>query len=321
MRIKTLISMFILALSFSASATLVVRENVQFERNNWRLNGEQLERLRAFVAQSEGYIIEKIDVEGHCDHVGSEYFNMELSRKRAISVYDVLTSVVPDQGDYEVRFVGERHPVSLFEDDQNRCVMVVMYLLEPNVQVVSAPIERALFPEEFPFALVAEKKAEETPVIVQSKPEVKSKGEAPKSVNIPEDFRDKGRFSIENVHFHGNSCVVRSDSDESLQELADFMNYYDDVRIRIDGHVNGKMGKGYLKKAARSNPERRQYKSGRELSLARAETVRDFLISEGVDESRIVCEGKGGTEMLYKKPKTQKENQANRRIEVIILNN
>lgn len=315
MKINTLISMFFLALSFSASATLVVRENVQFERNNWRLNGEQLEMLRSFVAQSHGYIVEKIDIEGHCDHVGTEFFNMELSRKRAISVYDVLTEEFPDQGDYEVRFVGEQHPVSLFEDDVNRCVMVVMYLLEPNVQVVSSPIERSLFPEEFQFALVAEKKAEKIPEVVEPKPE------APKSTFIPEDFRDKGRFSIENVHFHGNSSVVRSDSDESLQELADFMNYYDDVNIRVDGHVNGKMGKSYLKKAARSNPERRQYKSGKELSLARAQTIKDFLISEGVDASRIECEGKGGTEMLYKKPKTQKENQANRRIEVVILNN
>ncbi|MCB0762130.1 MAG: OmpA family protein [Flavobacteriales bacterium] len=303
---------FFLALSFSLSATLVLRENIQFDFDVWRVNSDQRLTLEDFMRQSEGFIIEKIDIEGHCDELGSEYYNLELSEKRALAVYDVLVERVPDEGDYEIRYVGERHPLSLKNDDLNRCVVVTMYLLEPNVHYRGENLTVDLFPEEFPKRVAME------PTEVQP---VKQTRQPPKSTLIPENFKELGQFRIESIYFHGNSAVVKSESDPALEELAEFMLFYDDIHIRIEGHVNGKMGRGYLKKASRSNPERHAYKNGKDLSLARAESVKDYLVAQGVDESRVECEGKGGSEMLYKRPKTQKENAANRRIEIIIVNN
>jgi flagellar motor protein MotB len=91
------------------------------------------------------------------------------------------------------------------------------------------------------------------------------------------------------------------------------------LRIELEGHVNGHMGRRYLKLAAKTNPERKAYKNGKELSLARAETVRDYLVSYGINADRIVCIGKGGTEKRFKRPKNSRENEANRRIEINIL--
>lgn len=114
--------------------------------------------------------------------------------------------------------------------------------------------------------------------------------------------------------------MYRASSEESLEQLLAFMQYYDSIDIQLEGHVNGRMGNRYMKKSGTNNPEKRAYKNGQELSLARAESIKEYLVEEGIESSRIQCVGKGGTEKIYKRPKNQREHQANRRIEVVILN-
>jgi outer membrane protein OmpA-like peptidoglycan-associated protein len=305
---KVSLVLVILSCSVIVLATRVERVHVHFTKNSFELSEEATDQLHALLLANSCCIVEKVDIEGHCDQQGSNAFNLELSKLRALEVYDYLTRLFPDRGDYEIRYVGEEHPVSLEDDDPNRCVLVTVYLLERDYLDESPKELAEFFPEEF---FPSEKPVEAKKATPENRP---------KSTYIPEHIEKDAVFQIENIYFYGNSSIYTSKSDESLNELLSFMLYYPDVKIRLEGHVNGKMGSRYLKKAGKSNPEKRVYANGKELSLARAESIRDYLVQEGVDPDRIECLGKGGSDRLYKKPKNQKEHEANRRIEVIILN-
>jgi outer membrane protein OmpA-like peptidoglycan-associated protein len=52
--------------------------------------------------------------------------------------------------------------------------------------------------------------------------------------------------------------------------------------------------------------------------MLRANVIRDYLLKQGVHETRIVAQGKGMTEPLNEN-KTDEEKAANRRVEMKIL--
>jgi len=305
------LSLFI-ALTMVALSTVVKHEHIPFDHNSAYLSKSSRQVLETLIPDEPGWLVEKIDIEGHCDVSGGSNYNRELSRERAMRVYNFLTEHFPDKGDYELRHVGEDRPVNFEDPEINRCVLVSVYLLE--IRGVTGTVSKhSLFPEEFPdFAEL------DDPVLL-GQPFAQPEAQREPSF-IPAEFETNSKFEIENIHFYGNSAVYRDESESSLGELTHFMKHNESVNIRIEGHVNGNMGKRYLKKAAETNPERTSYKNATDLSYERANTIKRFLVNEGIDEARIICEGKGGSEKLYKNPKNQAENRANRRIEVVILN-
>jgi outer membrane protein OmpA-like peptidoglycan-associated protein len=79
-----------------------------------------------------------------------------------------------------------------------------------------------------------------------------------------------------------------------------------EIRIEIQGHVNapGMENSGRIKS----------------LSEKRAKAVKSFLKDNGIDGSRLEIMGYGNTEMIYPEPKSVEEEEANRRVEIKIIN-
>ncbi len=66
-------------------------KNIFFETNSWQLKEEsrtQLDEMAQFMRQNPSVVMEIV---GHTDHVGTEAYNLELSRKRAEAVATELT--------------------------------------------------------------------------------------------------------------------------------------------------------------------------------------------------------------------------------------
>lgn len=104
----------------------------------------------------------------------------------------------------------------------------------------------------------------------------------------------------------------RQDSDEflpiampALKRLLDFMALNDGVKIEIQGHVNAPGTK---------NSNRIQ-----KLSEERAKAVKKWLKQNGIDDSRMEAVGLGNTQPLYEKPKHDWQEEANRRVEIMIV--
>ncbi|HSZ24396.1 MAG TPA: OmpA family protein [Cytophagaceae bacterium] len=98
----------------------VVLNNIFFANNSYELEDKstaELDKIISFLSVNPSIMIE---LGGHTDDVGSDAANLELSQKRAKSVYDYLVSagVVPAKLRY--KGYGETHPISPNTTEENR---------------------------------------------------------------------------------------------------------------------------------------------------------------------------------------------------------
>jgi len=109
-------------------------------------------------------------------------------------------------------------------------------------------------------------------------------------------------FVLDNCNFDNGKATLQDSSFKVLDELVAYLVRKDDEKIEIGGHTD-------IVGSATSNLK---------LSQERANSVRDYLISKGIDASRITAKGYGIT-----KPIADNKNAAgraeNRRTEVTIL--
>jgi outer membrane protein OmpA-like peptidoglycan-associated protein len=102
------------------------------------------------------------------------------------------------------------------------------------------------------------------------------------------------------IHFEFNKSAIRPISFPVLDAVVDVLNKNPKIRIEVQGHTDNVGPPAYNKK----------------LSQDRAESVRNYLVSHGVDNSRLVSRGYGMDVPLV--PNTDKRNQAlNRRVQFV----
>jgi outer membrane protein OmpA-like peptidoglycan-associated protein len=101
---------------------------------------------------------------------------------------------------------------------------------------------------------------------------------APDSRVIREEFLDSGLFRTSLILFESNQARLLAHSQDVLRTVGEVLREFPQTRIRVEGHTDRRGG-------AEAN---------RRLSLARAEAVRDFLVTEmGISVERIEAVGYG----------------------------
>jgi outer membrane protein OmpA-like peptidoglycan-associated protein len=103
------------------------------------------------------------------------------------------------------------------------------------------------------------------------------------------------------VHFATNKSTIMPDSFAMLTEIADVLKTRPEVKIRIEGHTDSRGGLEHNMK----------------LSQARADSVRQFLVGQGVQPDRMEARGFGPTQAIADN-RTDKGREQNRRVEFII---
>lgn len=144
---------------------------------------------------------------------------------------------------------------------------------------------------------------------------VEKKGFLPKIFNVEKDslkniegmeiglkpLASGEQFLFENVFFDFDKAELRPESKSSLLRLKKFMEENSKINILIEGHTD--------------NIGEEEY--NQQLSMRRAESVREYLVNHGVSIDRLGIKGWGD-----KKPIVPNSNQANRaknrRIEIVI---
>lgn len=122
----------------------------------------------------------------------------------------------------------------------------------------------------------------------------------PFKVNI--QFLPAKSFVLEDCNFETGKADLEEDSYKVLDELVAYLNRKDDERIELQGHTDN-VGSA---------------KSNLILSDARANTVRTYLLSKGIDPNRVTAKGYGLT-VPVSSNKTEEGRAQNRRTEVKIL--
>lgn len=113
------------------------------------------------------------------------------------------------------------------------------------------------------------------------------------------------KLLLEDIKFSQDSDEFLPISMPALKRLLDFLALNETVRIEIQGHVN--------------DPGNKDPKHSQQLSENRAKAVKKWLKDNGIDESRLEAVGYGATEMVYEKPKNAEEEEANRRVTIMII--
>jgi outer membrane protein OmpA-like peptidoglycan-associated protein len=113
------------------------------------------------------------------------------------------------------------------------------------------------------------------------------------------------KVTLDNIKFESDKVEILKKSDLALQQLYKFLSENENVNIEIQGHVNGEKGKN-----------KKEYK---QLSEDRANEVYNFLIAKGINKNRLSYKGYGNSQMLYPEPGNNGQAEANRRVEILVL--
>ncbi len=98
----------------------VILNNIFFEHNSYELEDKSTAELDKIVAFMNVNPTVSIELGGHTDDVGSDANNIELSQKRAKSVYDYLVNAGIPAAKLKYKGYGESKPVAPNTNDENR---------------------------------------------------------------------------------------------------------------------------------------------------------------------------------------------------------
>ncbi|MEQ1585271.1 MAG: OmpA family protein [Cyclobacteriaceae bacterium] len=153
-------------------------------------------------------------------------------------------------------------------------------------------------------------------------PEVGPEGEAIVPLELGRVKRGD-YIDFTNVRFFRNSSILDPVSQNELDGLVDLMKESAGYKIRVHGHCNGTNDKEGSILGSSTNffaldPSKNKIGkfSAKELTTERAATVKAYLVSQGIDASRIDTKGEGGKIPLY--PSGGTLAQYNDRIEIEI---
>ncbi|RLD23316.1 MAG: hypothetical protein DRI71_05585 [Bacteroidetes bacterium] len=129
-----------------------------------------------------------------------------------------------------------------------------------------------------------------------------------------------------NVFFFKDAAIMKPNSKFEVNSLVEMLKENDELIIKIHGHTNsnerGKIitiAEGSDKFFTLNQELIEEYGSAKELSSQRAQVISDYLISFGIDPSRMEAIGWGGKKPIY--DKMDKLAVKNVRVEVEILEN
>lgn len=125
-----------------------------------------------------------------------------------------------------------------------------------------------------------------------------------------------------NVYFYNDAALMLPESKYELNSLLQLMNENPNYRIKLHGHTNGNYsGKiftvGEDKNFFSLEGAKQGIGTAKDLSRNRAEVIKDYLISNGVDASRMEIKAWAGRRPLY--DKNSANAKRNVRVEVEIL--
>jgi outer membrane protein OmpA-like peptidoglycan-associated protein/tetratricopeptide (TPR) repeat protein len=98
----------------------VVLENIFYETDKYEIKPESKAELQKLIKYLHQYPSLKIEISGHTDNVGTEAYNLELSNKRAKSVYNYLVNEGISPERLTSKGFGFAKPVASNETEEGR---------------------------------------------------------------------------------------------------------------------------------------------------------------------------------------------------------
>ncbi|RKE98782.1 OmpA family protein [Ichthyenterobacterium magnum] len=270
---KKLIIFFVL-ISQIIVAQKEVTHVVYFETDEFDVPSTEHYRLLLFLSEIETLDIQKISIYGFTDDRGSDSYNMVLSQNRANSIKTIFSNNEFDEDIItNVDGKGEILLKLVKEEDLHR-----IRGLNRKVEIIVKP-----------YSPPRVKK------VVTKKPDIKEvlKGEV----------KAGDKFTLDNILFKTGYSYLLPESKKTLEDVAKALLEREDIYFTIQGHV-------CCTKHSRDAIDRKTKK--RNLSVARAKYIYDYLAKKGINKRRMKYVG------MRRKFPLGGEPKYDRRVEILI---
>ena len=254
---------------------------IYFDFNKYNLTGAAKSQLDSFLlAEKQELANLSIQLNGHCDAIGSDGYNNRLSRQRVRAVKKYLLS--NDLEDFQIGDEighGKRIPLNKNKNEEER-------QLNRRVEISFVVVVRTSLP-------------------------------LPKEIlSLKETLADSATITgstiiLRNINFIGGMHQFLPESEPMLNELLEAMRTFPHLVIRVEGHICCVSGNGDGRDLETGTDN---------LSEARAKAVMDYLLSNGIELKRVSHQGFGHSAPIYPFPEpSELERIQNRRVEIKII--
>ena len=222
---------------------------VYFETDQYNVPEIETNRLVLFVQSLKDIEIERISIYGFCDDRGTDSYNLALSQNRANAIKKIFSNLgVDDNLISNVDGKGEVLLRLISSDDLN-IIRGLNRKVEINVKYLVT-----------------------TPALKEANEKNKKQGFLNKKLEVGD------KITLDNILFKTGYSYIVEESVPVLEKIADALRERDDIYFTIQGHV-------CCTKNARDAVDRKTGK--RNLSLARAKYIYDYLVEKGVKKTRM----------------------------------
>jgi outer membrane protein OmpA-like peptidoglycan-associated protein len=272
--------------------------SVYFDSNKFDLTTKEKQSLNNWISANKNNKI--VAIHGFTDEVGTSGFNDTLAQKRVDFIFQNVKNQIKIREDFKTRSFGESFNQSVNKAENRK--VTIFYILEkdlPREEEIlgikkeikeEKPKPEIVYPEKLVFENPNGTKSEFKLDIVF----MKKVGEA----------KPGEKLKIENLNFIINTFAVVNESRGKMYELLLVLQKKPQLKIEIHGHLC-------------CMPVDRT-----DLSTQRSKAIYNFLIQNEIDKSRLSYKGFGSTQPIYQLPeKSEEERAANRRVEILIIEN
>jgi outer membrane protein OmpA-like peptidoglycan-associated protein len=250
-----------------------LKHEVYFETDEFDVPPTEQYRLLLFFSQLEGVDIEKISIYGFADDRGSESYNLVLSQNRANAIKEIFSNNEFDESKItNVDGKGEILIKIVKDADINK-----IRGLNRKVEIIVSPY--------FPPRVIVEPEKKDIKTIL--------KGE----------LSAGDKFNLDNILFQTGYSNILPESEQTLKDIAEILLERKDVYFTIQGHV-------CCTQNSRDAIDRAT--NLRNLSVARAKFIYNYLSRKGIDAKRMKYVG------MRRKFPLGGEPKYDRRVEILI---
>ena len=265
-----------------ASSQDEITHDVYFDTDRYDVPLTEENRLLLFISSLDDIEIERISIYGFCDDRGTDKYNQELSQNRADKIKEVfsgygidpnLITNVNGKGEILLKILNETEVHKI--RGLNRKVEIIVSKKQPEIEETATTEEN---------------------VVIDDGPKT--------TEDIKKGNIKKGdKIRLEKIYFKTSYSYVTSESKKTLEKIAKLLLEHDNIYFTIQGHVCcTQMSRDAVDKKTRK----------RNLSVARAKYIYDYLAKKGIDKKRMKYVG------LRRKFPLGGEAKHDRRVEILI---
>jgi len=263
------IIIFLVLLVNTLHAQTSSTHEVYFETGKYNVTEIEVNRLVLFVQGLKDIEVERISIYGFCDDRGTDSYNLKLSQDRADAIKKIFSSLDMDE--------------NLITNVDGKGEVLLRVISSDNLNIIRGLNRKVEVHVDF-----------KKPIIKADVPT----GEEEKPVEdngiIKENIAVGDKIILDNILFKTGYSYIEEESVPVLEKLAIALRGRPELNFTIEGHI-------CCTRNSRDAIDKRTGK--RNLSLARARFIYDYLVDKGINRNRMRYVGLKNKYPLGKDPK------------------